>query len=137
VKRDVSLQETLQMKEEQIVFDNVEEENGCMWEEKDYFHKLVVMHNLKGYDGHFIIKNFSKETVEQGDGKCEAVDTTAVNSETFISFDINYMRFIDSVQFLKALIMICLFILDVIRVEVNYCFRKGFSLMNGTLLRIS
>jgi hypothetical protein len=60
------------------------------------------MHNLKGYDGHFIIKNFSKEIVEQGDGKYKEVDIIAVNSETFISFDINYMRFIDSVQFLKA-----------------------------------
>ena len=27
---------------------------------------------------------------------------TAINSESFISFDVNYMRFINSLQFLKA-----------------------------------
>ena len=67
-----------------------------------YFHIPVIMHNLKGYDAHFIIKNFNKKFVQQANGTYDDVCITAVNMEQLISFDVNYLRFIDSVQFLKA-----------------------------------
>ena len=68
----------------------------------DYYQIPVIMHNFKGYDSHFIIKNFDKKYVEQGDGTFKDVRITASNSESFISLDMNNMRFIDSCQFLKA-----------------------------------
>ena len=80
----------------------VEKELKREFEKDDYYHIPVIMHNLKGYDAHFIIKNFNKKFVEQADGHFDDVGITAVNMEQFISFDIYYLRFIDSVQFLKA-----------------------------------
>ena len=62
----------------------------------------VVMHNLKNYDSHFIIKEFDHSFVRRGDNKYNDVRIIANNMEKFISFDINYMRFIDSVQFVSA-----------------------------------
>jgi hypothetical protein len=88
--------EKLCMIEEELGFKNVIEK------EKDYYRIPVIMHNFKGYDSHFIIKNFDKQYVEQGDGKFKDIKITASNSESFISLDMNNLRFIDSCQFLKA-----------------------------------
>ena len=67
-----------------------------------YFHIPVVFHNLKNYDSHFIIRSFNRRLVRVGEDKYKDVSVVATSSEKFIAFDINYLRFIDSVQFLSA-----------------------------------
>ena len=70
--------------------------------EETHFHISIVFHNLKSYDAHFLISNFNRRVVRIGEDKFQDVHVIASSSEKFISFDINYMRFIDSVQFLSA-----------------------------------
>jgi hypothetical protein len=62
----------------------------------------VIFHNLRSYDSHFIIKHFDRRLVQTGENKFKNVKIVATSSEKFISFDINYLRFIDSVMFLSA-----------------------------------
>ena len=51
---------------------------------------------------HFIIKYFDPKLVRVGENKFKNVKIVASTSEKFIAFDINYLRIIDSVQFLSA-----------------------------------
>jgi len=64
----------------------------------------VIMHNLRGYNGHFIIKHFDKKFAERRDkhGKLTYDDITVIplNSENYTTFQIGNVRFIDSYQFL-------------------------------------
>ena len=62
----------------------------------------IIFHNLKNYDSHFIIKSFNNRLVRVDKKKFKNVSIIASSSEKFIAFDINYMRFIDSCQFLSA-----------------------------------
>jgi hypothetical protein len=58
----------------------------------------VVIHNLKGYDAHLILKNFNKYMAD----KYNDIKVIACNSERYISFSFGCFRFIDSCQFLLA-----------------------------------
>ena len=71
-----------------------------------HFHILrskipLLFHNLKGYDGHFIIKelgDYIKNNINQdsiSDIKC-----IATNQEKMMSIDWRYIRFLDSIQFM-------------------------------------
>jgi hypothetical protein len=62
----------------------------------------VIFHNLRGYDSHFIIKHFERRLVKTDKDKFKNVKIVASSTEKFLSFDINYLRFIDSVLFLSA-----------------------------------
>jgi hypothetical protein len=66
----------------------------------------VAAHNLRNYDAHHVIRNFGKRMAakfdEDGQGSYRNVNVIAMNSEKFISFDINRLRFIDSYQFMSA-----------------------------------
>jgi len=86
--------------------------------DKDYtknFFLPVVFHNLKFYDAHFVIKHFKKqyttrsryqddddiyeqeESVSYGD-----IRVVPLNSEKYLSFQVENLRFIDSFQFLST-----------------------------------
>jgi len=54
----------------------------------------VVFHNLRGYDSHLLMQAISKI-----EGKISVIPN---NTEKYISFSLNQLRFIDSAQFLMA-----------------------------------
>ena len=54
----------------------------------------VVFHNLRGYDSHLIMQSLSKM-----DGKISCIPN---NTEKYISFSLDQLTFIDSIQFLSA-----------------------------------
>ena len=70
------------------------------------FHISVVMHNLSRYDAKFIFRFFNpRRAAKYGkntDKYPPNVESTALNLEQFMSFDIFYLRFIDSIKFLNA-----------------------------------
>ena len=76
-----------------------------MYEEEDFF-VPVLMHNLRSYDSHFIIKHFQRKFVERrsGDNKLsfDDVQITPINSEKYLQFQIGNLRFLDSYQFLST-----------------------------------
>ncbi|GFW51080.1 uncharacterized protein TNCV_3593621 [Trichonephila clavipes] len=55
----------------------------------------VVIHNLRNYDGHFLIQGIGKF-------KEKRIQCIPENSEKFISFTLSSLRFIDSFQFLNT-----------------------------------
>jgi hypothetical protein len=61
---------------------------------------------FKNYDVHHVLKYFSKRLAAKYDEdkkeSFEGVEITALNLEKYISFKIQYLRFIDSYQFLSA-----------------------------------
>jgi hypothetical protein len=57
----------------------------------------VVFHNLRGYDGHFILK----EGYTLGEA-CKDIIPVAQNSEKFMCFQIGKLKFIDSMLFLNS-----------------------------------
>ena len=57
----------------------------------------VVFHNLRGYDGHFVVK----EMYNLG-RKCDNIMPVAQNSEKFKNFKIDKLKFIDSMFFLDS-----------------------------------
>jgi len=57
----------------------------------------VVFHNLRGYDGHFIVK----EMYNLGQ-KCHEILPVAQNTEKFMSFKIDKLKFIDSMLFMNS-----------------------------------
>ena len=61
------------------------------------FYIPIVFHNLKGYDGHFILKGFKKNFFGKGNINC-----IPNNMERYLSFSIDNLRFIDSLQFMNA-----------------------------------
>ena len=61
------------------------------------FYIPIVFHNLKGYDGHFILKGFKKNIFGKGNINC-----IPNNTERYLSFSIDNLRFIDSLQFMNA-----------------------------------
>jgi len=67
--------------------------------DEDFF-LPVVFHNLKSYDGHFVIKHFKKEYTERkkADGKSPTYDdvvVTPLNSEKYVMFQVGKWRFLD------------------------------------------
>ena len=59
-----------------------------------------MLHNLRGYDGHLIIKNAYNAT--QSLDKHVDISEIPNNSEKFMSISIGYLRFIDSMQFMPC-----------------------------------
>ena len=60
----------------------------------------VVFHNLRGYDGHFIIQNIGKIVNEKGNLKIGAIPN---NMEKYIGFTLgDHLTFIDSFQFMSS-----------------------------------
>jgi len=72
---------------------------------KYQFHITVVGRNISRYDSKFIFKYFNPRVLAKfgkNDSKYPPnVEVTALNLEQFISFDIFYLRFIDSFKFLS------------------------------------
>ena len=60
------------------------------------FYIPVIFHNLRGYDGHLILKSFKREIFKKGDISC-----IPNNMERYLSFTIDNLRFIDSLQFMN------------------------------------
>lgn len=56
----------------------------------------VVFHNLRGYDVHHIIKHLSEFDAP------EDVSVIATNMDKYIPFEIDGLRFVDSLQFLNC-----------------------------------
>ena len=64
----------------------------------DYrFFVPVVFHNLRGYDSHLILHGYKKAA-----GVAERINCIPTNMKKFLSFSIENLRFIDSLQFLNA-----------------------------------
>ena len=73
---------------------------------EDHFFLPLIMHNLKNYDAHHIIKAFHRKYTEHTgtDGKpsYDDVKVIARNAEKFMQIEIGELRFLDSYQFLSA-----------------------------------
>ena len=69
--------------------------SGTLSEKK--FFLPVIAHNMKGYDGHLIIKHLQKKHVDH-----EEINVIASNTEKFLAFSIGQLRFLDSLQFLNG-----------------------------------
>ena len=73
--------------------------------EQDFF-VPIIFHNMRNYDGHFIIKHFQRKFVERrnNDNKLSFDDVciTPLNSEKYLQFQVGNLRFLDSFQFLSA-----------------------------------
>jgi hypothetical protein len=69
---------------------------GDKWNSK--FFIPVVFHNLRGYDGHLILKGFRQNIFN----KSPRISCIPTNMEKYLSFSINNLRFIDSLQFLNS-----------------------------------
>ena len=54
----------------------------------------IIIHNLKGYDGHLILKSLSKHHASK-------IKVIPMTEEKFISFEFGCFRFLDSLQFLN------------------------------------
>jgi len=65
-------------------------------EEENYFIP-VIFHNLRGYDAHHIIKHLKNDSFYETD-----IKVIPNNTERYVSFEINKMRFLDSFQFLSS-----------------------------------
>ena len=83
----------------------------------------VVFHNLKGYDGHIIIRAIKSHNVD--DIFCIPQD-----GEKFLSFSFNRLRFIDSLQFLNSSLEK---LVDVMRKDLSI---HDFKYLNGEFKRI-
>jgi len=74
--------------------------------DEDFF-LPVVFHNLKSYDGHFVIKHFKKEYTERkkAGGKPPTYDdviVTPLNSEKYVMFQVGKLPFLDSFEFMST-----------------------------------
>ena len=56
----------------------------------------IIFHNLRGYNDHLILKSFQKDLFDEGKIKC-----IPNNMERYISFSIENLLFIDSLQFMN------------------------------------
>src|SRR5678815_5097036 len=56
----------------------------------------VVFHNLKGYDSHVIFKHLTRFFAPKD------VNVIATNMEKYLAFEIEGLRFVDSLQFLNC-----------------------------------
>ena len=72
---------------------------GRYGEAGDRFFIPIVMHGLRNYDSHIIIKHLPTSFTS---GSKRNVTCIASNSERFISFSIGAFRFLDSYQFLSC-----------------------------------
>ena len=59
----------------------------------------VVMHNLRGYDSHLIIKKAFEINEQIGNRKIDGIPNS---NEKFMSFSIGNLKFIDSMQFMQS-----------------------------------
>jgi hypothetical protein len=74
------------------------EDDSENWEKSDFNAKVpVVFHNLKGYDGHIIIKSITSRHVRDDDIYC-----IPQQGEKFMSVSFNGFQFIDSNAFLQS-----------------------------------
>lgn len=76
----------------------------------------VVFHNLRGYDGHIIMKAVDSMNVGKGTVRCIPQD-----GEKFLSFSFNNLKFIDSLQFLNSSLAK---LVDIVRKEGNSQFKE-------------
>ncbi len=56
----------------------------------------VIFHNLKGYDSHHIFKNLTRFYATKD------INVIETNMEKYLAFEINGLRFLDSMQFLNC-----------------------------------
>ena len=75
-----------------------EQVNLGVWPIK--IHLPIVFHNLRAYDGHFIIKK-CYDIVKSMDQEPN-IHVIPNSYEKFMSFDIGNLKFIDSVQFMAS-----------------------------------
>jgi len=66
----------------------------------------IIFHNLMGYDGHLILKNFAKKYVERC-GKNDKVtysdgQVIPINGEKYLQFQVGNLHFLDSFQFIST-----------------------------------
>jgi hypothetical protein len=78
--------------------------SGSDWKTHTEHFIPVVLHNLKNYDSHIILKNFKRIAAEPDKKQVgyRDIHVIATNSERYISFEFNGLRFIDSFQFLPS-----------------------------------
>ena len=73
--------------------------------EQNKYYLPIIFHNLKNYDGHFIIKHFEKKYVEKQHSNKTSYDDIKMiplNTERYLTFQIGNIRFLDSYQFLST-----------------------------------
>ena len=75
---------------------SVENKSVCSTFRRAHQYKIpVVFHNLKGYDGHIVLRAIKS---------CNAENIFCIpqNGEKFLSFSFNNLKFVDSLQFLNS-----------------------------------
>ncbi len=68
--------------------------SSCKYKFDKDFKIPVIFHNLKNYDGHFIIREANKYAKE--------IDCIPLNKEKYITFSLDNMIFLDSYQFMTS-----------------------------------
>ena len=83
-------------KEEDIARDNGDLDTTDYTMTEDSYMIPVIFHNFKGYDSHLIMQYIIREYAPS------STDVISISSEKFLSFQIDNLRFLDSLQFLTA-----------------------------------
>lgn len=73
--------------------------NACnlQFTSSKYFKLPVFFHNLKGYDGNFVMRGLAQIA-----GQLDKIDVIAKNLEKFTTISVERIRFVDSMQFLTG-----------------------------------
>lgn len=99
----------------QLCFDSIRD---CTYGPQE-FEVPVVFHNLKGYDGHIILKSI--------DHSIEKISCIPQDGEAFLTFTLDNASFIDSLRFLNSSLA------DISAVLLKDCFKK--EKLNEEVLR--
>ena len=78
---------------------------GCNINKKQLKHIPIFFHNLRGYDGHLIMRGIHRHSVEKMNKKnkaentCKNIWVILNNMERYVSFQLGNLRFLDPLQF--------------------------------------
>ena len=66
------------------------------WDKDTNYTIPILMHNMRGYDSHIILKHMTRFFAPQD------INVIATNMEKYMAFEIDGLRFLDSMQFLNC-----------------------------------
>ena len=78
---------------------------GCNINNKRLKHILIFFHNLRGYDGHLIMRGKHRHAGKKpnkknkAENRCRNIRIIPNNMERYVSFQLGILRFLDSIQF--------------------------------------
>ena len=78
---------------------------SCNINKKQVKHIPVFFHNLRGYDGHLIMRGIHRHSGKKlnkknkAENRCKNIRVLPNNMEWYVSFQLGNLRFLDSIQF--------------------------------------